>query len=1486
TFTVKQNGKDVAVDQAHVANATVNPDNTVTLTGTATGWPVAELTLPKYIDGRPASYYVTEDPFDGAHPATSETGYYEISYQLNGQPRSSDSTAACSGGTITLVNRDIRRSNVKVTKRWLAADGTTDIGSSVAIDHVTFKVMYRYKKTMTSNGQVDYDNGGTYGTYTIHRQPDGKWEVVTLPVLPKDPDYKSDANTTYEAQYYIVEVDGSNVDRKHGTFPVFDGVTYDSLTVLKGDNRVNDDQNGNGFDYNADDTITLTNKAQSQNGKVEIYKRWAMDGADITALKDDSVSATVQLRQKLDNTQPASLVIYSDWQTIAAQYDNFQIGDTVRVIVTGTNQPNWEVNDVSHPATHTGENVFEMDVLLTSDQTKLEIYGVTEGMISVAKTGGSTSDILVQDNILLNRDNNWHQSISVSGGDGYYIKETATAGIDPADIVSTTYAANGTTYTFNGDVPSGGVSGGGVLMVTNSESATTSLQVNKAWRDVFEKTMEWPTGAEVTVALRKVRGNAAPVALTSAEQEAVLNRDLPLEVTLNDDYPSYTWAALDRLADGYSYAAVETGITVNDLPVDDDYISTTAYSDYGKTATITNTVAKKTQMVIRKVFESNVGTEWLTEETLQQGISFTISNVLGQELTLNYDVNTPSTNTLGLPAENMSWTDGTLTLLNLPPDTYTITETDNIILPPGVSRSVSFEVGDNAPTADKATARLTAGAAADVTITITNSYDDDFDFDIDVDKSWVDENFEEVAWPGPVTIELWESVDGGDMQDTGRTITLTGDHTSDVFENVGARRYINGKYVDVEYAIHETDSANLIAITGDAANGYHVINTTAPGLYITKAWFASDGATEITSDKDTIYFKVGSKYSGNSDFSYNSQIMEISKKADGTWSTVRLDSSVLDDGKTYCIKEVNQDGSDISDCNVTYTLNGAPVPASGFGKDETGLLTIRNSTPEKKGDIEVVKKWEGDFTSAEKTAYVQLKKIAKTVGDPATVKIIHAYNGLNGTEYINESTYSDGSPICIDDTVKITTTHNMWNGYHEDHNVKEVSFQDTKTIIFTITDSVAVVGVNAESGLSLDSIENITETAPSSQSSGNEAPEDHGDPVLLDASNNWYYKWENLLNSYTYFVEEVFPDAKNAGSYTATVPANIAVTVKSNGVDVNQSHTVEKGLITVTNTKQYGGLKLTKNVSVNGTQVTAESNDALKAMVDGVYTFKLSYRNAAGQNLTDLNTTIAITIANGAVASATKQTGSDAAKPLTVDQNGFVVLDHLEVGDYKIEEQPTTNGTVLSNVSASGGTSSDNYAMLTVTGNNTATMPTATFTNNKPTAGSLRLKKIATVDGVAPLPKVSHWEECTEGDEDAEYSEDDGKWWRLVVTDPGNVDLLDKSFIFTIVGPSGASSPMTKYVLAEVGAEGYVFKYYVSDTNYGEDPIDWWLEEAEGTPGIYYEEGDDVTDGIVISDLAFGDYTITETVPNPRMETTVSGGRDGLVSAEGREIIV
>lgn len=213
--------------------------------------------------------------------------------------------------------------------------------------------------------------------------------------------------------------------------------------------------------------------------------------------------------------------------------------------------------------------------------------------------------------------------------------------------------------------------------------------------------------------------------------------------------------------------------------------------------------------------------------------------------------------------------------------------------------------------------------------------------------------------------------------------------------------------------------------------------------------------------------------------------------------------------------------------------------------------------------------------------------------------------------------------------------------------------------------------------------------------------------VINKDTNNgsWTYefpaqdKYDQNGEPYYYYVEETdsTPDEYTIQSYQ--------------GDPVSGADT---GNITITNTRpQYGSLKLTKAVTVNG---QAPSNSREWAMVTGDYTFTVKN----GEQETVKTITLHVDSTGVSLVSPT----ADADVTLA---DGVVTIAKLSKGNYTVEETTPTNGTTLSGVTVSdSGSVTNKVATVNVKDKNQqTTIPLVTFTNNINTRDLSLTKNVA-----------------------------------------------------------------------------------------------------------------------------------------------------------------
>ncbi|MCD8016006.1 MAG: hypothetical protein LUG99_23180 [Lachnospiraceae bacterium] len=181
-------------------------------------------------------------------------------------------------------------------------------------------------------------------------------------------------------------------------------------------------------------------------------------------------------------------------------------------------------------------------------------------------------------------------------------------------------------------------------------------------------------------------------------------------------------------------------------------------------------------------------------------------------------------------------------------------------------------------------------------------------------------------------------------------------------------------------------------------------------------------------------------------------------------------------------------------------------------------------------------------------------------------------------------------------------------------------------------------------------------------------------------------------------IDNLVPGVYYVYEYLAGNPSGMALTT-ANGVQVTVTadDTATIPVVEFTNDKTaVGSIKITKNVTINGEDPT-DAEDSTAA--DGTYTFYV---------VDDSNNEVArrnITIVNG--------------------ESSTAQIDNLVPGTYYVYEYVTSNPSEVTLVTTNG-------VEVTVTANNTSSIPTAEFTNDVDQVGSLRITKNVTINGEDP----------------------------------------------------------------------------------------------------------------------------------------------------------
>lgn len=385
--------------------------------------------------------------------------------------------------------------------------------------------------------------------------------------------------------------------------------------------------------------------------------------------------------------------------------------------------------------------------------------------------------------------------------------------------------------------------------------------------------------------------------------------------------------------------------------------------------------------------------------------------------------------------------------------------------------------------------------------------------------------------------------------------------------------------VITKYALNTGSDENVcpdVASDLDALIIKNMEQDNSTGLKVTKRWIAADG-TDISKEypQDTIYFALYLSYNNGGNIGQYGDIHPVTRNSQGVWEPYVFDELPSDPwnwGSStfngYYIVETDASGNPLLNTSlISYTFDGENVDKEHpLSIESNGTVIITNTVEDQPGSLSVIKKWEGNFTDQEKVAIMQLKRIMKSGGEKATIKIRERY-GVNN--WLESSQYSDGTQINVGDTVKVSWfdyTFSIDQDAGKGYSALTFANSNDRYLQFTITDSDVFLSVQTGGNVSTYNIQCI-KVAPVNSSSEDEVVEDFGDPITLNASNKWYYSWSGLSSGYTYFVEET------------GIPSNVEVTYKQADTDVDREHRISKGLVVVTNRKttpQNGSVTVTK----------------------------------------------------------------------------------------------------------------------------------------------------------------------------------------------------------------------------------------------------------------------------------------------------------------------
>ena len=171
---------------------------------------------------------------------------------------------------------------------------------------------------------------------------------------------------------------------------------------------------------------------------------------------------------------------------------------------------------------------------------------------------------------------------------------------------------------------------------------------------------------------------------------------------------------------------------------------------------------------------------------------------------------------------------------------------------------------------------------------------------------------------------------------------------------------------------------------------------------------------------------------------------------------------------------------------------------------------------------------------------------------------------------------------------------------------------------------------------------------------------------------------------------------------------SVTINGEATATALTATATMDPTAVTFTNTytRDTGSLNIKKIGKVNGADPTTANQD----LIDGEYTFNIT---GVGDANDSIKATVKITIEGGKVKSAQKVSSTPTDVTVSVTGSGanaVALIGNLPTGSYTVSETLTAEQTQagISLLSSNGDTD------VNVIANNSAAIPTATFTNNKP----------------------------------------------------------------------------------------------------------------------------------------------------------------------------
>ncbi len=295
---------------------------------------------------------------------------------------------------------------------------------------------------------------------------------------------------------------------------------------------------------------------------------------------------------------------------------------------------------------------------------------------------------------------------------------------------------------------------------------------------------------------------------------------------------------------------------------------------------------------------------------------------------------------------------------------------------------------------------------------------------------------------------------------------------------------------------------------------------------------------------------------------------------------------------------------------------------------------------------------------------------------------------------------------------------------------------------------------------------------------------------------------ENVQNGTN--VQSIIVDGLNPGTYTVSEDAN------TNGMTLVGNNNISVTVTAGDTTAAQANASFTNNINTGDLIISKVTVGTSEADADDEFTFEVT-----------LTAPTDVTLAGSYAAEKKDADNNITTTTASVNNEGKITNIKLKAGEnYTIKGLPVGTGYTVAESEHAKYTSSIPTATGTIADTASSTV-TVTATNTlKP--GSLMITKIVNVNGAT----------TTTTDADGDY-------------------------IFTVTGPAGASSTVTKYVLIHV-TNGVAVYHKVADAN----------TEAAWTAATQVDAGTAIVNG-----LAVGDYVITESAVTGMTVTSITGGK-------------